>query len=226
MILLSLICSLYLIDQPDIKIPEHAFLQTELRFGPKGEILGFLSIGLFDRFNFGVSYGASNLIGAGNPEFYSQPGVQIRFIGIEQGDINPILIFGFDNQGYGPDTIDGERYSIISKGLYCQIGKDFGVPNIGIAPSFGISYSIEGEKGLDLFTGIRTEFGGNSVLLLDYCPGFNDAQDKGYGYFNTGLRFIFYEDLFFEFSLRDILGNNKDNLQLNRIIKLGYRQAF
>jgi len=42
---------------------------------------------------------------------------------------------------------------------------------------------------------------------------------------NTGIRFIFHDDLFFELALRDLL-DNSGGLQLNRMIKLGYTQLF
>jgi len=224
-LILFLICNLYLVDQPDIKTPDHGVFYTELRIGPEGEVLGFFGVELFQRCNLGVSCGSSNLIGVGSLKFYS-PAVQLRIIILDQGFITPTVLAGFDNQGYGPETTEElkKRYLIMSKGLYVQAGKNFFNDMVDFCPSFGINYTIEGKKGLDIFMGTRTELGENLAFLTDYCAGFNDAQDKGYGYLNTGLRFIFYEELFLEFSLRDLLGNGE--LQFNRIVKIGYNQEL
>lgn len=214
----------YLVDQPDIEIPDHGVYTIQLRFGPMGEIIGFGSIGLWDRLSPGISYGASNLMGAGDPQFYHQFGVQIRILALEQGLISPAVILGFDNQGYG--LYEDSRYEIMSKGLYCQLGEIFDYPGIKIVPSLGVNYSFEESGRLDMFGGIKFGFGTTTQFLADYSPNFGDPQDKNKGYFNTALRFIFYEQLFFEFALRDLLDNSMNNQQLNRMIKIGYQEAF
>ena len=180
-------------------------------------------VGVWDRFQFGVSYGASNLIGAGDPQFYDIPGVQLRIVAIEQGYVMPHVILGFDNQGYGDYD---ERYDIRSKGLSCQINKTFSVPNLVIHPSLGVNYCFESDGGVDIFGGIEFDFGAMSALLIDYTPNFNDPVDEDKGYLNVGLRLIFYGEMFFEFSLRDLLGNSPNDEQLNRMIKMGFEQAF
>jgi hypothetical protein len=221
-----LISNLYYVDQPYSSVPGHGVFDIELRFGPQGEILGFFNIGIWDRFGFGISYGAANLIGAGNPEFYEQPGVQARFVALEQGFAIPQIILGFDNQGYGRFDESTGRYDIMSKGIYCQIGKTFSYPSFEFVPSLGINYCFEGDDRLDMFIGIKAQFGSNTVLMLEYSPNFNDDLDQNKGYFNTSLRFVFYEELFFEFALRDLLDNSLNDQQLNRMIRIGYEQGF
>ena len=222
--IILLLLSLYYIDQPYLGVPAHGEFDMELRFGPSGEIIGFFNVGIWDRFGFGISYGASNLIGAGNPEFYEMPGAQIRIIVIEGGYVVPEVILGFDNQGYG--GYDSLRYEIMSKGIYCQIGKNFVLSNIKLVPSFGLNYCFEEDNRLDMFFGMETLFGEGFAVMLDYSPNLKDNQDQNKGYFNVGLKFIFYEELFFEFALRDLLDNSLNNQQFNRMIRLGYEQIF
>lgn len=224
MTLILLLFNLYYVDQPYLSTPEHATFDIQLRFGPVGEIIGFFNIGVWDRFGFGISYGASNLIGAGDPEFYEIPGIQAKIIAIEQEFAVPKVILGFDNQGYG--GYESSRYVIRSKGLYCQIGKAFSYPSIEFVPSFGVNYCFEEDNQLDLFFGMSLLFGSSTALLIDYCPNFKDDLDQNKGYFNVSLKFIFYEELFFEFALRDLLDNSPYNQQLNRMIRLGYEQIF
>ncbi len=224
MVLILFFFNLYYVDQPYPDVLEHGEFELQLRFGPGGEILGFFNIGVLNRFGFGISYGASNLIGAGDPNFYELPGVQVKIAVIEQGFAVPQVLFGFDNQGYG--GYDSARYVIMSKGLYCQTGKTLSWPNIEFVPSFGINYCFEKDNRLDLFFGMKTLFGSSTSLMIDYTPNLKDDLDQNKGYLNMSLKFIFYEELFFEVALRDILDNSPEDLQLNRMIRLGYKQIF
>jgi hypothetical protein len=225
MVLLLVLMNLYYIDQPYLSDPQHGEFKIQLRFGPEGEIMTYCNVGLWDRVCFGVSYGAANLIGAGDPEFYEIPGVQLRFVAVPQGYVVPRVILGFDNQGLGGyDSGDG-RYDIPSKGLYVQFGKSFAYPEFEFIPSIGVNYCFEGDNHLDLFAGMDMIIGSSVALLFEYTPNFDDERDQDKGYLNIGLRFIFHDELFFEVALRDLL-DNSDGLQLNRMIKLGYAQTF
>ncbi|MEO0123016.1 MAG: hypothetical protein ABIL69_03320 [candidate division WOR-3 bacterium] len=223
MVLIIFLLSFYLVDQPDIDFLNHGEYGLQLRFGPGGEIIGYGALGLFDRLSFGLSYGASNLIGAGNPGFYKLPGIQVSLLAFEQTMMIPTVICGFDNQGYG--VYDSSRYDIMSKGLYLQIGEKFEYPDLLIAPNIGVNYCFERGGRLDLFCGIKFKIG-STQLMLDYSPNLNDPRDQNKGYFNAGIRFIFYEQVFFEFALRDLLDNSNKNQQLNRMIKIGYKSNF
>jgi hypothetical protein len=77
-----------------------------------------------------------------------------------------------------------------------------------------------------MFFGMKTQFGTSTALMIEYSPNLKDDLDQDKGYLNISLRFIFYEELFFEFALRDLLDNSPDDLQLNRMIRFGYKQSF
>ena len=219
-----MLIGLYYVDQPCLGVPAHGMFDIELRCGPEGAITGYFSVGIWDRLGLGLSYGGSNILGAGDPEFYDIPGVQIKLLAIEQGFVYPMVQLGFDNQGYG--GYNNDRYNIRSKGLYCQIGKSFYVSGLEIVPSLGVNYCLEQDNGFDLYSGLKVQFGMLSALLVDYTPNFNDPLDENKGYLNMALRMIFYEEMFFEFALRDLLGNSPNDEQLNRLIKLGFEQSF
>lgn len=223
MILITFLCSLYLIDQPDIEFLNHGDYVFHMRFGPEGEIIGYGHIGLFDRISFGLSYGASNLIGAGNPGFYKVLGFQARLLALEQSLMIPSIICGFDNQGYG--EYDTARFDIMSKGLYIQVGGSFEYPGLMIGPSIGLNYSFEQGGRFDIFGGVKFKIG-STILMLEYSPNFYDLRDQNKGYLNTGIRFVFNEQTFFEFALRDLLDNSNKAQQLNRMIKIGYKGGF
>ena len=221
--IILMLLSLYYVDQPMPNPPEHGIFNLELRFGPEGAITGYFNVGVWDRLGLGLSYGGSNLLGSGNPEFYEIPGVQIRLLAIEEGLVCPQVQLGFDNQGYGDYDA---RYDIRSKGLYCQIAKTFGFTNLEIYPSLGVNYCLESDNGIDVFGAVMFSFGTFSAFLVDYTPNFNDPLDEDKGYLNIGLRLIFYGEMFFEFSLRDLLNNSPNDEQFNRMIKMGFEQGF
>jgi hypothetical protein len=223
MSIVLMLMSLYYVDLPYPEVPEHGMFNIELRFGPAGAITGYFNVGIWDRLGLGLSYGGSNLLGAGSPEFYEIPGVQIRLLAIDEGLFYPGAQLGIDNQGYGDYS---DRYAIRSKGLYCQIFKTFGLSNLQIVPSVGVNYCLEADNGLDLFAGLKAQFGTLSALLVEYAPNFNDPEDEGKGYLNVGLQLIFYGEMFFELGLRDLLGNSPNDEQFNRMIKLGFEQSF
>ena len=223
MAIILMLASLYYVDQPYPQPPIHGVFNIEMRFGPDGGLLGFFNVGVWDRIGVGISYGASNLIGAGDPEFYDQPGVQIRILAIEEGLYYPCFLFGFDNQGYG--EYDG-RYDVRSKGLYAQLGKTLGASSVTIVPSLGCNYCLESDGGFDIFGGLKAQFGTSGAILVDYAANLNDPLDNNRGYLSVGLRLMFYGEMFFEFALRDLLENSPADEQFNRMIKLGFEQSF
>ncbi|MCX7995164.1 MAG: hypothetical protein N3A65_05285 [candidate division WOR-3 bacterium] len=219
------IFSMYYIDQPAIIVPTHGDYYIQLRFGPAGEIIGYGSVDLLDRISLGLSYGASNLIGAGNPGFYKLPGIQVRLLALEQMLWIPAVVCGFDNQGYGRYHDSTSRYDIMSKGLFIQVGSSLEYPDLMIVPSIGVNYSFEQGGRIDIYSGVKFKIG-STEFMLDYSPNLGDEKDQNKGYLNTGIRLIFYNQLFFEFALRDLLDNSSENQQLNRMIKIGYQAAF
>jgi hypothetical protein len=225
MVIIIFLLGLYYVDQPYLDVPGHGEYKIQLRFGPDGGILGFFHVGVMDRFSFGVSYGASNLIGSGDPEFYEIPGVQVKIMAI-QGYAAPQLILGFDNQGFG--AYNGARYAVMSKGLYAQLGKTLILSRVEIIPSLGCNFCFEGENRFDMFMGMTIQFSSNSGIIMDYSANFDDNIDQNKGYFNVGLKFMFYDELSFEFGLRDLLDNGPSGAdqQLNIMIRLGYEQSF
>lgn len=223
MLLMLFVFNLFLIDQPDINVPDHGVYGLQFRFGPTGDVITYGTLGLFNRLSLGVSYGASNLIGSGNPDFYSQPGVQIRIKAIEEAGYLPTLILGLDNQGYG--TYDEGRYQIMSKGIYIQVGRNIEYPDIAFIPSLGMNYCFEADGRLDIFLGMKFNIKSSVEVIFDYSPNINDELDQNKGYLNTGLNLILHRDVFFQFALRDLLDNGHDQ-QLNRMIKFGFFQSF
>ncbi len=216
--------ALYLIDLPNSRVLGHGEYEIALRFGPDGGVLGYFQVGVIDRFAFGLSTGAANLIGAKNPDFYPHPGIQIKAQILTGGLALPEWAIGFDNQGFG--EYENHRYLIKSRGFYSTLGKGFEFEGGEFYINGGINFSLEREdkSSLDIFLGSALSIIDFAALKVDYDPALNDPISKESGYLNLGLQINLAESVAFEFALRDILGSGEE--ELNRIIKLSYRASF
>lgn len=213
------------IDQPTPWPLQHAQYGFLMRFGPVGSVLGYGMVGILDRVHLGISYGAANLIGAEDPEFYPRPEVQAKIVLVEQKFYVPQVLLGFDSQGYGTHT--GGRYKIKSKGFYLtggeHLGLQFGYLDLGL----GLNYSLESgdSKTPSLFAGLGIGIGPSFSLLLDYDLGSNDPAADGPGYFNLGVRWLVNDQVLFEIGLRDLFSMHDDE-SFNRMVKIGYFNIF
>ncbi|HIE05613.1 MAG TPA: hypothetical protein EYP58_02320 [bacterium (Candidatus Stahlbacteria)] len=226
LILMVLVCGQpYFIDQLTPWPLQHAQYGLLMRFGPEGSLLGYGMIGILDRVHLGISYGAANLIGAEDPEFYPRPEVQAKIVLMDQRFYLPQILLGFDSQGHGVHS-DG-RYEVKSKGFYLvggeHLGLQFGYLDLGL----GINYSLEStdSKTPSLFAGVGIGIGPSFSMLFDYDLGSNDPQTDGPGYFNLGIRWLVNDQVLFEFGLRDLL-SMRDDQSFNRMVKIGYFDLF
>ncbi|RKX70203.1 hypothetical protein DRP53_05785 [candidate division WOR-3 bacterium] len=215
----------FFIDQPTPWPLQHGQYGFLLRFGPEGSVLPYAMVGILERFQLGLSYGASNLIGSEDPEFYPRPEVQAKLVLIEQQFYIPQLTLGFDSQGFGPHQ--GDRYRIKSKGFYLTGGEHLGLQFGWIDISLGLNYSLEtvDSKTPSLFAGLMVGIGPGFGFLLDYDLGSNDPKAEGPGYFNLGLRWLINNQVLFELSLRDLFSMHEEE-SFNRMVKIGYYGSF
>ena len=220
-----------------------------MRIYPQGGVLGRISVGIADRFMFGITFGGTNLIGQGDPEWNKYPGVHCKYFLVEE-DLNmPAIAIGFDSQGYGPyydqvmrekvgtdsvvffaDRID--RYAVKSRGFYAVLSKGyFFWRRFGV--HIGINRSLEaddGDKDLTVFLGFDLELGNDVSLVGEYDFATNDDGDRTMkrrqGYLNAGLRWTFMERIYVEFDFKQLLDKDGDERKFTREIKIAYLQPF
>ena len=68
-----------IIDMPTVGILEKGFVGATTDVLPGGALMAILEVGVFDNISFGISYGGSNIIGAGYLGWYTYPGINLRF---------------------------------------------------------------------------------------------------------------------------------------------------
>jgi hypothetical protein len=204
-----------------------------LFFEQGGDLFG-ISVGLLDRFNFGISYGGTNILGVDKPLMNPYPGVSVKLRILEESTVTPALAIGFDWQGQGAYFDGLKRYSIKSPGFYVVLSQNFSIAgNLSLHGGLNLSTETgDGDKDLDVFLGAEKSIGRDIAILAEYDPGLNDnsadalGRYRGRGYFNLGLRWNWGRGLVLGLNLKDIFKNQGDINVGNRTIQIEYVGNF
>jgi hypothetical protein len=222
-----------LVDMPTAGILEKGFVGVSTEILPYGTLIARLEVGVFDDISFGISYGGGNIIGAGNPDWYKLPGVNIRFRLFKEDILMPGLTLGFESQGKGEYFDSSSRYSIKSPGFYAAATKNFAF--LGYLSLHGtLNYSLEtkdGDNFINLMIGVEKTIGNNLSVLAEYDFAFNDNTTKyfgnGDGYLNLGIRLSMGEGFTLGLDLRDMLQNEKWSPgSADRAVKIEYIKSI
>ena len=204
-----------LIDMPSAGILEKGFVGVSMDVMPEGVLISKIEVGVFTNFSFGISYGAGNLIGTGDPEWYKWPGINARLRLIDETEATPALTIGFDSQGKGTYNKDLDRYQIKSPGVFVVASKNFDFLGF-LSIHGGVNYSLEkddNDKDANIWLGIEKTIGGKVSLLAEYNFGINDNALKsfsdGRGYLNMGIRWAVGEGFTIGMDLRNLVDNSK-----------------
>jgi hypothetical protein len=227
-----------LIDCPTAGGPATGSYDFELRAYPGGGLLAGISVGLFQRFTVGLSYGGSDVIGYSAPDWNPQPGVAASFRIINESRLLPALAVGFTNQGYGAWLDSLDRYQFKAKGFYGVMGKYFTWGPIGeTGIHFGANRNPveKGDKKVDLFFAVDYWATRQLAVIAEYSAALDDWKGDGSfgmgrGYLNAGLRWSFGERLAIDLNLRDLLNNQEELLrggsQIGREIRICYEESL
>jgi len=218
----------YLVDIPTAGLLDRGNFGFDANFFEEGGVLIGLSAGVMDRLNFGISYGGSAIIGAGEPRWNKLPGVNIKYRVFDEADLVPAIALGFDSQGKELYIDSLDRYTIKSPGFFVVGSKNYAILGY-LSIHGGINYSLErgdGDKDMNAFLGVEKTVGPDISIMLEHDFGFNDsnreALGKGKGYLNFGLRWSLGSGFTFGVDLKDIIRNQQDISIGNRTIRLEY----
>jgi len=220
-----------LMDLPTAGTLERGSFAINLRMFSNGGLLGGVTVGLTPRFMFGISYGGENLIGEGSVNWNPDPGIQARLRLIDENFAMPAVTIGFNSQSYGAYNSTFNRYKTKSRGLFAVASKNYAfIYNLGLHG--GINYSFEtddGDKDLNLFLGADLSFNREFRVMAEYDFARNDRRrdmqfGSGRGYLNAGFQWLFSNQLFLQFNLKNIFKNGPESV--TREIKIGYFEYF
>jgi len=211
----------------------------EMRAQKDGGLTAGLAVGITNRFMFGLSYGASYLIGDRKPIPYPRPEVILKYRLIDESTSLPGIALGVDTQGFGSyndaDTL--KRYSIKAYGFYCALSKNWRSPlgNMGIHGGINYNFSeqLDGDDDISCFTGFDVEINPELSLLLEWNAALNEndmtsktlSLSRG-GYLNAAIRWTFVEHFHIELDFNNLLFDKNRVNYFTRELKVTYIEYF
>ena len=223
-----------IIDKPTAGMLHRGNYYASAGFFEQGGVLFGVSVGLIDRFNFGISYGGTDVLGTNKPKMNPYPGVNVKIRIMDESATAPAVAIGFDWQGRGPYLEDLKRYTTKSPGFYAVASQNYAIlGNLSIHGGANLSTERgDGDKDLDVFVGAEKSLGHDISLLAEYDLGLNDnsanaiGRGRGRGYLNLGMRWSWGKGLVLGLNIKDILKNQGDITVGNRTLQLEYVGTF
>jgi hypothetical protein len=231
-----------LIDAPTATVIPHASYDSALRLYSGGGVLFRFRVGVRDAVQMGVSFGGTNVLGSGDPDWNPRVEFQFKGIVLRESYWGPAAALGFDSQGYGFYSGKWDRYQVKSRGFYSVLSKHFVLlGDLGLHA--GASYSLErgdDDEGLDVFVGVEKSLGPFLDALVEYDFAANDNEQsgeddvfgEGEGYLNAALLWRVSGSLHLEADIRNLLRNGQRDEggggpgDWSRELQLVYRQYF
>ena len=212
---------------------------AELRLQKEGGLNFGMAAGVTDRFQFGVSFGASQLIGDEVLQWHPRPEVNLKYRIMDETMNMPGVALGLETQGFGGyNTGDSlNRYDVKAYGLYLAGSKNWQTPLGNIGLHFGANYNFtetdDGDKDISLFAGTDIEINPELALLFEYNAALNEneygAEDisisRG-GYLNAAVRWTFVDRLHLEIDFNNLLFDEEKVGYFNRELKIIYIEYF
>ena len=211
----------------------------QMRVQKNGGLTSSLSVGITDRFQFGLSFGSANLIGDDSLEWYPRPEANLKYRLIDETTSMPGLSLGLDTQGQGQfneaDTL--MRYDVKAMGIYAAASKNWVTPLGNLGLHMGTNYNFaevnDGDKDINYFFGFDMEFNPELSILLEYNAALNENDmtaktmsiSKG-GYLNAAIRWTFVERLHIEMDFNNLLFDDENVDYFNRELKITYIEYF
>jgi hypothetical protein len=224
-----------LIDMPTAGVLQRGEYDFDMRIFPQGGVLMGFSVGLFDRFNMGVSFGGTDIISSEPKiEWNPQPAVDVKYRLFEESHFFPAIALGYSSQGYGAYIDSLDRYALKSRGMYGVLSKNFQyLPQRDLGVHGGLNFNTserDDDQGLNFFLGADVAINEELSVITEYDLALDDdaeeAFGEGNGYINAGLRWTFADHLMFQFNFKDIFSNNKYTDTTVREIKIVYIQRI
>ncbi len=209
----------------------------DMRVQKNGGFSAGLKVGITDRFQFGMSFGASNLIGDDSLKWYPHPEVNIKYRLIDETTSMPGIALGLNSQGFGAYDDILERYEVKAYGVYASASKNWATPlgNMGLHAGVNQNFLEINDQDEDqsLFMGFDIEFNPELSVLVEYNAALNEndmeAEDIAInrdGYLNAAVRWTFVERLHIEMDFNNLLFDEDKVDYFNRELKIIYIEYF
>lgn len=204
-----------LVDLPTAGMLKEGNLGVSFYALPFGVLTSKVELGILKNFSLGFSFGGSNLIGSGKPEFYKRPGILGKFRIFTENRKLPSVTFGFNSQGKGLYVDSLNRYEIKSPGAYLVFSKNYKF--LGYLSLHGVvNYSFENndnDENINFGFGVEKTFGPSVSIIAEYDFALNDNSSRSLGenkgYLNAGLRWSASFGLTIGLDFKNLLDNKR-----------------
>ena len=211
----------------------------QMRVQKGGGLTSSLSVGITDRFQFGLSFGSANLIGDDSLIWYPRPEANIKYRIIDETESMPGISIGLDTQGQGQynDADSLMRYDVKAMGLYAAASKNWVTPLGNLGVHLGTNYNFaevnDGDKDVNYFFGFDIEFNPELSVIMEYNAALNENDmtaktmsiSRG-GYLNAAIRWTFVEHLHIEMDFNNLLFDDEKVDYFQRELKITYIEYF
>ncbi len=223
-----------LVDCPTAGTLKRGQFDAVIRTYPRGGVLAATDIGLTNRLQVGISYGAEGIIAEESPNWNPRIEFNVKLSLIDEGLVFPAATIGFCSQGYGSWYDAADRYTYKSKGFFAVASKNYPVYDWQLGLHGGLNYSTEQQDeddNLNFFVGLDTRFNKDVGLVAEYDFALNDNRaatslGKGNGYLNLALQWIYADNLIMDVLLKN-LANNRDGVtDIWRGLRVTYVESF
>lgn len=209
----------------------------EMDIQRKGGMIMALSTGLTNRFQFGLSYGAGNLVGDDTIRWYPRPEASLKYLLIDETTGAPGIALGINTQGFGTYSDSTGRYDQKAYGAYLTASKNWRtfLGNLGLHAGMNLNFTEtdDGDKDPNLYAGIDLELNPELTLLLEYSAALNENDKTARnmsltqnGYLNGGVRWTFVDKLHLEVAFKNLLFDRDKIQSFNREFKITYIEFF
>lgn len=222
----------YIVDMPTAGVLEKNSFNVRSIFFSDGGVSLYTLFAPFKRFNIGLSYSGSGIIGSKEPSFQKYPGIQLSYRIVDEKLNFPAVTLGANTQGTGKFFSDPGRYETMSPGIYTAVSKNFTWAAGWVALHGGFGYTFEQKKGNnapDAWIGIEQSLGTRAAINIEYNPNFNETDEAFFAnrsLLNASLRVALTPSTTVALQVRDILENSRIRNDIQRYFCIDYIGSF
>ncbi|MCD4691069.1 YjbH domain-containing protein [bacterium] len=199
-----------------------------MRIVPAGGVIAGVKVGITDYLLLGVSYGAGNVVGSGEPDWDDRIEFDIKLRFADEAAAIPALAIGFDSRGYGRQLDDGE-YEKTSAGFHISAAKTMPFSEYYTLHA-GLSRTLDREKAKpDIIIGASVQLSQEFTVILEYEWGLERDSDEPTGtsgYLNLGLRWVFANQIEVDLYFRNLVGPSGSPELNSRAIGFVFYDSF
>ncbi len=219
-----------LIDFPSAYGLPRGGYSLRMRIVPAGRVITGIRVGISDYILLGVSYGATNVVGSGSPEWDDRMEFDFKLRVAEETGGIPEIAIGYDSRGYGMQLESGE-YEKASSGLFVSAAKTLPFSEFWQVHA-GLSRTLDEERAKpDIIVGVSARLSQEFSVVAEYQWGVDkredgDGTESTTGFLNFGLRWIFMEQLEVDIYFRNVVGPNGSPELNSRSLGFAFYDSF